>query len=703
MHHALGAVAPSFLIVAALAAQAPQQASIPVAVDLSAPPAIRFTWPLDASATGYTVQRRIYGTSAWSSPVTVPGGGAATQWTDVGALLALRYEYLIVRNGSPGGRIVVAAAHNGALLDQRGKVVLVVDASKVPALGSRLTRLVDDLAGDGWTVARHDVQPTDSVPSVKARIVAEHSADPIQTRAVFLLGRVPVPYSGAIAPDGHPDHQGAWPADVYYGDVNGVWTDTSINVTSATRPENRNVPGDGKFDQGTLPSDVELAVGRVDFANMPAFAAGETQLLQQYLDKDHDYRHKAFAVDQRAVIDDNFGWFGGEAFAASGWRSFTALLGPVNVVSGDYFTTLNVPTGNGHVWSYGCGGGWYQGASGVGSTADFALSGNRSVFTMLFGSYFGDWDSPDNFLRAALGSGWTLTSVWAGRPHWSFHTMGVGDPIGFGARFSQNDTVVGGFGQRGVHMALMGDPTLRQHVIAPPSGLVVTDQWPAASLGWAASADPVAGYHVYRSTGPNGPFTRLTGTPVAATAFVDPQALAGPSTYLVRAVRREVAPGATYWNVSQGAFAAVTLPAQPAAHTTFGAGCGGLSLTASPAPVSTAASGTIVDYTTGSLPEVAPGAGLYVGLVLFSFAADPAGTSLANLGMPGCSAWIGATAHSLAATGAQPTQTFQLALPAGLPPGLRFHAMAAALTQPGVANAYGAVTSNGVTTLVNAF
>ena len=35
--------------------------------------------------------------------------------------------------------------------------------------------------------------------------------DPINTKAVYLLGRIPVPYSGFINPDSHPDHEGAWP------------------------------------------------------------------------------------------------------------------------------------------------------------------------------------------------------------------------------------------------------------------------------------------------------------------------------------------------------------------------------------------------------------------------------------------------------------------------------------------------------------
>jgi hypothetical protein len=90
---------------------------------------------------------------------------------------------------------------------------------------------------------------------------------------VFLLGRIRVPYSGDIYPDGHPDHEGAWPADVYYADMNGAWTDNAVNVTVANDERHRNVPEDGKFDQSVLPTDVELQIGRVDFANMPAFAS----------------------------------------------------------------------------------------------------------------------------------------------------------------------------------------------------------------------------------------------------------------------------------------------------------------------------------------------------------------------------------------------------------------------------------------------
>lgn len=904
-------------------AQVASDASLQITVQELSPPALRFSWPLDPTSAGYAVQKRIIGSASWGASTSIPGGGSATNWTDSNVLLGIRYEYKFLEQGTSGGRNIVPAALLAQAFENRGALVLLVDATKVAGLGARLDRLVEDLVGDGWSVLRHDVSPTASVPSTKALIAAEVAAHPGQVKSVFLLGHVPVPYSGQLAPDGHPDHNGAWPADCFYGELDGLWTDSSVNTTAPSRQANWNVPGDGRYDQTSLPSDVDLAVGRVDFANLPSFALGEADLLAAYLDKDHDYRHKVFAVEQRGLIDDNFGWFSGEAFAASGWRNFSTLLGPTNIVEGDYFATLNTPTGNGYAWSYGCGGGTYTSCGGVGTTADFAVSQNRCVFTMMFGSYFGDWDVADSLLRAPLAQGWTLASCWAGRPHWSFHLMALGETIGAAARRSQNDTDLGGFGQRYVHLALMGDPTLRQHVVAPPATVQVTDAWPQAIVGWTASTDPIDGYHVYRAANPAGPFTRLTSALVTGTSFVDSAPLTTTATYMVRARRVEVVPTGSYHNLSQGAFVTVTLPQQAASHAAYGSGCytvsdslyapfadpaaasaalsgtaltftptngsyvassggtfvppgagatalalgdddqiavplsqlfpypgsftttlyvhsngivavapltlaagasgvpdvaallaepagafyawhdfdpaelgsgpvlaeevggtlyvtwngveskpaglanpstlqfqcelasgvvrivwgsvtanglgahlvgwspGGasldagplalgalpwtgsplnlapLGLTASPPPVSSPTQGTLVTYTVDHVPEAGPGSAIYFGVVIISFTQDLAGSSLAGLGMPGCALYTGSLDLPLAFAGNAPTETATLAVPAGLTPGLRFFATAAALVQPNSLpngqNAFGAVTSNGIASFVNAY
>lgn len=701
-HLALASLVP--LLLAPLAAQTPEQTIVPVNATVTAsPPSIVFTWPLDATATGYTVQRRLPGATSWGSVNVIPGGGAATTWTDSVVFVGARYEYLFLKSGSPAGRTVVTAGVEATAIEYRGELVLLVDATRTSALGARLDRLVEDLTGDGWHVLRHDVLPTDSVPSVKALIVADVAAHPGQVKSVFLLGHVPVPYSGQLGPDGHPDHIGAWPADVFYGELNGPWTDTAVNTTTPSRVANWNLPGDGKYDQTSIPSDVDLQVGRVDLHDMPSFAIGEDALLQNYLDKDHDYRQKVFAVDQRAVVDDNFGYFSGEAFAASGWRNFSALVGNGNTIAADYFTTLNTTSGGGYVWSYGCGGGSYTSAGGIGVTGDFVASTNRSVFSMLFGSYFGDWDSTDNFLRAPLCSGWTLANAWAGRPHWSFHPMGMGETIGYCARLSQNDTSIGGYGTRFVHIALMGDPTLRQHVISPPSGVVVTDAWPQASLAWTASADAVAGYHVYRAATAAGPFTRLTTLAVTGTTWIDPAPLAGASTYLVRALRLEMTPTGSYWNLSQGAFATTSLPTTAANNTVYGAGCDGLVLSASPAPVSTPGAGTLLTYAVDNVPETSPGSGVRVGLVIVSLTPDLAGTPLDGFGMTGCSLYVGSFDVTYAFVGSSTTETADFVIPPGVPGGTELFATAAALTAPGVLNPFGASTSNGVRSFVNGY
>ena len=79
------------------------------------------------------------------------------------------------------------------------------------------------------------------------------------------------------------------------------------------------------------------------------------------------------------------------------------------------------------------------------------------------------------------------------------------------------------------------------------------------TLNWTASPDAVAGYHIYRGPGANGPFSRLTDSPVAGTSFVDTNAPPGRYVYMVRATKLEIVPSGSYFNLSDGIFAGVTV------------------------------------------------------------------------------------------------------------------------------------------------
>ena len=76
--------------------------------------------------------------------------------------------------------------------------------------------------------------------------------------------------------------------------MDGRWTDEN---------------GDGIYDQSAVPSEVELQVGRVDFADFTGKFGGaeyafpsEIELLARYLDKDHAFRQVAVRATPRALI-----------------------------------------------------------------------------------------------------------------------------------------------------------------------------------------------------------------------------------------------------------------------------------------------------------------------------------------------------------------------------------------------------------------
>jgi hypothetical protein len=190
------------------------------------------------------------------------------------------------------------------------------------------------------------------------------------------------------------------------------------------------------------------------------------------------------------------------------------------------------------------------------------------AFTLLFGSYFGDWDCPNAFLRAPLATlHGGLVCGWSGRPHWIMHPLGAGETIGYCVLRTQRNhrrLDYAGCGQfvNGVHVALMGDPTLRLHPLPPPRRLRIT-AGAAIELTWQRSPHRrVRGYHVYRSVSPTGPFERLTPEPLAETAYCDADGHAGRHHYMVRAIARRHGPSGSYMNASQGVIAAARTPSR---------------------------------------------------------------------------------------------------------------------------------------------
>ncbi len=541
------------------------------------PPRIKLYWAKVDDCLSYVLYRRFFGEKHWNPAPFAVLKGDATGFTDTKVKVGEIYEYRIDKMAKAYvGRSYICSGIKVPFVKDRGIVLLLVESGIAEPLTFELKRLALDLKGDGWTVIRRQVSRDDKVADVKKLIVDEYKKTGGKLKTVFLFGHIPVPYSGNINPDGHKNHRGAWPSDLFYADVDGVWTDTGEHKFYQ-RANQANIPNDGKYDQSTIPPDsLELEVGRVDLEGMPTFKVGEVELLRRYLNKDHFFRHGIMPVKQAGLIDDNFGPFGGEAFGSSGWSNFSVLMGADNCVLGDWFTELPV---NAWLWAYGCGGGNNKGASGVGTTYDFYEKGSKAVFTMLFGSYFGDWNMPDNFLRAPLAAeSHSLTCVWAGRPHWYVHHMGMGKNIGYSALRTQGNNSYGDYlecdnvratksGRREdlewnynpVHVALMGDPTLRMHPLVPVRKLsseLLADG--KLKLSWSAASVKDPRYLVYRADSLDGEFKLLTEKPISATEYIDASWSRSEVVYMVKVLALQTSGSGTYENTSQGKFLAVS-------------------------------------------------------------------------------------------------------------------------------------------------
>lgn len=522
------------------------------------PPAITLSWPKFTDATSLRVFRKSKDAKDWGTTYATLGL-TDSMFKDTAVKTGEGYEYLIFKEG--GSTLAlgnVFAGINYKPADLHGVIGLVVDSTYLVPLASEIELLEHDLIGDGWQVHRLAIGRTESPKNVRDKIKAIKGL-----KSVFLLGNIPVPYSGNIFPDGHPDHKGAWPCDGYYADTNGFWFDMGVSNSGATRLENRNVPGDGKWDANTFEDDgVDIPIGRVDMTKLPVFA-GQTDadLVKYYLQKNHDFRLGVLTAPRRALIDDNFQ---GYTIASSNWRNFAPMVGESNIVHNgqagvDYYSTLKSEW---YLWSGGAGAGSYNSCGGTINSNQFAVDSVKTIFTSLAGSYFGDWDSQNNLLRAALASKpGILASFWGGIPNWVLHHMGLGECIGYGAMLTQDEdgTLYEGnfnLSQNAVHIALMGDPTLRLHQVLPAGNFTAdSSAIKKVTLNWTASADSeIIGYHIYRATHLYGQFGRVTQTPVAGTAFTDPDPFQGHNVYMIRAVKKETTPSGTYYNLSQGMF-----------------------------------------------------------------------------------------------------------------------------------------------------
>lgn len=532
----------------------------------------RLGWT-EGTAGPVEVKRRVLGASDWTEIAFVEH---ARHFEEKSLTPGKVYEYSIARER-------VLAGLRAAPIENRGQVILAIDETVATALQPELALLKTNLVGDGWTVVqttvpRHDDSSwkgnVQAIQSLKSFIQTVAGRAPGSLKAVFLIGHVPIPYSGSHNPDGHGLR--ALPADGFYGDLDGIFTDVENLPAEAGESRNNNMAGDGKFDQNRFPANpsgqaaIEVAVGRIDFAQMPCLKQSETDLLRSYLRKDDRYRRQQTAYAGDVAVGSFFPAYGTNPMLfETALRAGRCLYGlePDSIVEADCLA----PTAShllGIIGGFGSSQ-QVQGATGYHLSPEMANPARepRTAFVLAYGSYFVDWAYRDNLLRAFVGGpNYGMGAMWlnaipnrGGYPSpfdIHFEALAFGEPIAQGWVDSINFSLAARYVPN-TYIAWLGDPTLRLQVLPPPQSLKAKGGR-SPELTWNSPPVERVQYFVYRSASElDGPWTRITPSALTDTTFIDDTPPSGAKLYQVRALQLTETGSGSFTNLSQGIFVRV--------------------------------------------------------------------------------------------------------------------------------------------------
>jgi hypothetical protein len=169
--------------------------------------------------------------------------------------------------------------------DRADSEIMVVVASGLETpLAPEITQFAQDLEAEGYDVSVQVM--TGGTPAALRTMLQSHAG----LGGAIFVGALPAAWFEMDEWSGPHEE---FPLDLYYADLNGVWTDSD---------------GDGMFDSHTGNTQAEIWIGRID-AHAIEFG-NEVQVLRDYFEKNHLYRTGALAVPGRALVFNDDDWAG---------------------------------------------------------------------------------------------------------------------------------------------------------------------------------------------------------------------------------------------------------------------------------------------------------------------------------------------------------------------------------------------------------
>lgn len=510
------------------------------------------------------ISRRLAGTHTWNSIANNIAAGTG-HWIDTNVNLGEVWEYQIKRQNTwtfEGNHYSATGYTMGALLHDnsiyKGQMILLVTNDIPDNLPAKYFRLKKELTADGWFVNElivpraSDWDSGDEVIGIKNQIETIYANAPANNKpkSLFILGHVPLPRCGStnvVAPDDHSQNTGARGSDGYYADMDGVYTDTATyDPGGLITPLAINYPGDFKWDQDFFPSDIEMAFGRVDFADLTEISTPEITLIENYLDRLSHYRNVSdgFYMGEKSAF-----YFGYNNSNDGSYRSLVNISKPENV-----FQKTDNSNHNQWVLNNGPFKIYMQNVT-IPNLDDWLNYGMNATVYSSDQSYWGFGDVPQPLgvysrIRTLLGmESKCLVALWTTMGINIFYQACDGLSIGEAMKEIINHNEVNQYLEKPpqqydtqdwwnrTHFEIWGDPTLSLFQVRPITNLTLNNVNNNAVLQWAPSSDnDVIGYHIYESNAEFGKYQRISSSIVTTPDFLIPDY--NPSHwYMVRALK----------------------------------------------------------------------------------------------------------------------------------------------------------------------
>ena len=267
------------------------------------------TLPFETVEIGTGLTNTLTGPQFQNVPLSVVEAVTVTHWVDPEGRQPITYEEW-------KGKIPVRGAFRARrILERRGdlvppqtlpRVCVIVNSTLYGSIQASVDQYASDLEAEGYTVI---VYSTSGGTPSDLRIFLQGEL-PDNLVGCLLVGDLPVPW---YEMDNDFYGYAEFPADLYYMDLDGQWTDADA---------------DGKFDDHTDGAgDVapEIWVGRLTASPL---SGDEVTRMQNYFSKNHQYRTGDLNLAHRAL-----------AYIYDDWSSFG--VSDLDLMYGDNVTVMN--------------------------------------------------------------------------------------------------------------------------------------------------------------------------------------------------------------------------------------------------------------------------------------------------------------------------------------------------------------------------